>query len=394
MKKSFSLLMLVACTFSLKAQMYSEPEKVKVKKEKPAKLAFVADTTKFYKGRGFVVSGSLALNQGISSGYYTIIDGYAYNYIYQSARGATGFRFGTGLRFFGKKAFSLEVPLVFAFDRFKLTSTGKIIHNNYFEFGANEYFTFLKNKHYVVVGEYIALRPSWYGLTNSAGMYFGYGYNIMERLNVSFRFKLNAFKIFRGDGAVLKRYEADSYYGGRDWLGDFSHSVQLVARYDIVNVYKKKKPAKVKKISNENENGQYNAPPPRPSVDYSGYSDTDLNSALKEANTRGDLDAMLAIQKEIDKRKLGNELSKYSYVQLQQMLNAALDKEDYIQAEQIKKEITKRDSQKGMPADNPGNDLENKSLEELKKMKNEAVQKEDYDRAKVIQDVINKKKPK
>jgi len=392
MKKIIAILLFSTCTCALNAQLYSEPEKVKVKKEKKQKPAFITDSTKFYKGKGFVINASLGFNRGVSSGYYTIVDEYAYNYTYLKAKGAAGFRFGAGIRFFGRKAYSLEVPLVISFDRFKLTRSGNIIHNNYFEFGTNQYYSFLKAKHYVLLGEYIAIRPTWYGLTNSAGLNIGYGYNIMERLNVSFRFKLNAFKIFRGEETILKTYQ-DTYYGGRAWLGDYSHSIQLIVRYDIVNVYNKKKTAKTKKDAIENENVKNNIPQQRTAVDYSGYSDSDLNIALKDANTKGDLDAMLAIQKEIDKRKQTSEFTKYSYVQLQQELNKALDKEDYKQAELIKQEMAKRDTQKGIPTENSGNDLESKSLEELKKLKNEAVEKEDYDRAKIIQDVINKKKP-
>ncbi len=101
--------------------------------------------------------------------------------------------------------------------------------------------------------------------------------------------------------------------------------------------------------NNNGNNNNNNNPPPiskKALIDYSGYPESDLAIALKAANIESDLDAMLVIQKEIDKRKQLDEFSKYTYVQLHDQLNKALDKEDYKQAALIKKEIAKRDAQK------------------------------------------------
>jgi hypothetical protein len=180
-------------------------------------------------------------------------------------------------------------------------------------------------------------------------------------------------------------------------------SAQLYGETPPVKVKKEKRQTNDYNSNNNNGNNNNNyqnqqqAPASAPPVDYSKYSDTELQNKLQEATGRTDLDAMLGLQKEIDSRKAVSAYANYSYVQLQGLLNKAVDKEDYKEAERIKTEMKKRDAAKGMtaPVAPPkGNDMESMSVEELTKMKNEALDKEDYTKAQQIQLIINKKKNK
>jgi hypothetical protein len=394
MKKIIVFLLFAMAIPSMSAQMYSEPEKVKVKGEKTKKNAPAVDSSKSYMSTGLVISGIGGFTRGVATrgyqvNYYGSSSNY-YDYISETytIKNKMGLRLGVGIGF-ESRSFKLEVPLAFNVDRFKVPeiSAKDRLRIPSVEFGINEYFKILKEKHFIVLGQYMSLNAIdlFSFELHSLGLNLGYGYNVNKRLHASIRYKFNLFSIF--SDASVEAFP-DSYY--TEVYSNYN-SLQLLVAYDLVNT-RKLKYKKKKEDSYSNEN-IYIPPPPKPAINYAGYSDSDLNLALKEATAKGDLDAMLAIQKEIDKRKQTNELSKYSYVQLQQMLNKAVDSEDYAQAELIKKEMAKRDAQNGMPAGNSDDKLENKSLEELKKLKNEAVEKEDYDRAKVIQDAINKKNP-
>ncbi|MBP7809014.1 MAG: UvrB/UvrC motif-containing protein [Bacteroidia bacterium] len=385
---------------ALNAQMYSDTKKTEVqlkKKETPEK-----DSTKSRNVPGFIFSMTAGVNRGITSGNYSIRyefddeEGYIYNEY--KVKNTFGYRVGTGVALQFKK-FILELPVTICVDRFKIPEISETdrLRIGSLEFGLNQYFKFLKGKHYFLIGEYMALHEHFD--INSFGLNLGYGYNILKRLNVSLRYQFNFMSLNRSAPMIqaYKGTSTDDYY----WMWNNRYNtLQLVAKYDLVHgvshkKYKNKKSPK--KSDNEyeylNSQNTYTPPPTKVAVDYSGYSDSDLNLALKEANSKSDLDAMLGIQKELDKRKQADEFSKYSYVQLEQELNKALDKEDYKRADMIKKEMAKRDTQKGMPSENKGDSLESKSIEELNKLKEEAVQKEDYDKAKQIQDIINKKKP-
>ncbi len=168
-------------------------------------------------------------------------------------------------------------------------------------------------------------------------------------------------------------------------------------------LYGETKPEKVKKekgqttdVGHANDQGTPSPTGTEPARDYSKYSDSDLQNMLQIAASKTDLDAMLGLQKEIDSRKSISAYAAYSYVQLQGLLNKAVDKEDYKEADRIKTELKKRDQNKGMPAAKPekSNDLESMSVEELTNLKNEALDKEDYTKAQQIQLIINKKKNK
>lgn len=383
MKKIIFILFASFSICSLKAQMYSQPTKTEVKEVKADKTQKKLNPgDKTYLGIGFVLNGTAALDLGTGRGNYKVNYPGGQSYSYQISN-TIGYRVGIGVGF-QSRSFGLELPISYCVDRFvvRAISTTSVLSIPSLEFGLNQTWRFLKEKHYILLGEYVALHRDnidW-DYPHSIGLNFGYGYCILDKLNVSFRYKFD----------LLRNYS----------------SLQLVLRYDIVNTRKmKKEEDKKSRRSREeyqNMNAQNNYTPPtqlptKPIIDYSKYSDSDLTAALKEANAKSDLDGMLGIQKELDKRKQLDEFSKYSYVQLQDQLNKALDKEDYKQAELIKKEMAKRDAEKGMPsdkpADKPKDDLESKSIEELNKLKDEAVQKEDYQKAKEIQEIINKKKP-
>ncbi|MBP7809016.1 MAG: UvrB/UvrC motif-containing protein [Bacteroidia bacterium] len=414
--KNSLLLIIFSISFSTYyAQMYSEPQKTEVKKEKPKKAVAPVDTSgKKYLGIGLIVNGTAGLSYGISKGNYNY-DIYKTNYSPYSARSedydrytyslkhAIGYRLGFGVGF-QSRSFGVEIPVMFCVDRFKVPdiSSKNRLKIRSLELGLNENWRFAKEKAFILFGQYFAYNWLFKG-EHSIGLNFGAGYVFLKKFNVSLRYKFNLFSIDRNESGVV-RFED---YPDKDesfTIGNVRsayNSLLLVLHYDLVNTrkmkYVKKKQPKVKKPADDyeylNQQNISTPTPTKPAIDYSGYSDSDLNLALKEANSKSDLDAMLGIQKELDKRKQADEFSKFSYVQLEQELNKALDKEDYKRADMIKKEMAKRDTQKGMPSENKGDSLESKSIEELQKLKDEAVQKEDYDKAKLIQDIINKKKP-
>jgi hypothetical protein len=149
----------------------------------------------------------------------------------------------------------------------------------------------------------------------------------------------------------------------------------------------------------------YNSPPPPRTkvqdrveepepeqIDYTKKSDEELNTLLKEASENNNLDAMLAIQKEIDSRKSDSEFSGLSDKELDTRLKKALSDENYKEAEKIKKEQQKRKS--GTTAPKPAGGLESKTIPQLKKLLEEALAKEDYKTAKEIQDIIKAKEGK
>ncbi len=403
MRIGIILLCFIGNVINIMAQMYSQPNKTVVKTEIKAKEQTPKDTSKFFMSTGFILNAAVSVNRGMSSGdyrirYYDNKQSTAFDY---AIKNSYGYRLGIGVGFKGKK-FALEMPIMFCVDRYQVPEISSYYKLNILslESGFNQYFMFGKGKHYILFGEYITFTMPNLDLFEicSYGINLGYGYNIMERLNVSIRSKLDFIHIF-GENKPVVEIEKD--YGTSDnvstihYINEYSNSLQLVVRYDLINTRKlKSKIRKPKHQQNqfENYNTQNNYYPPPPqqnTVDYSGYSDADLNLALKEATAKSDLDAMLAISKENDKRKARNELAKSSDVQLKEQLTKALEKEDYEQAELIKKEIAKRAKQNAMPAKD---DLDSKSIEELIKLKNEAVSKDDFDTAQKIQLIINKKK--
>ncbi len=389
MKRIIIFLFFAIVSMNVSAQMYGETEKVKVKGEKKT---LKVDSSTAYMSSGIFVRGIGGLTRGSATRGYQLNyrDDYHYDYITETykIRNKMGIRLAASVGI-ESKSFALELPVSFNVDRFKVPDISKKdrLRVPSFEFGLNQYFKIRQEKYSIILGEYMALNAvDFFSFElHSLGLNLGFGYKINPRLNASIRYKFNLFSIF--SDASVEVYP-NYYYQS---VSSNYNSFQLLISYDLINTRK----IKYKKKKDDYSNSENNyIPPSRPAINYSGYSDADLNVALKEANTKGDLDAMLAIQKEMDKRKQTSELGQYSYVQLQQMLNKAVDSEDYAKAELIKKEMAKRDTQKGIPADNSGDNLDNKTLDELKKLKNDAVEKEDYDRAKVIQDAINKKNPK
>lgn len=339
---------------------------------------------------GFALTAIFAGNRGLTDGRYALNSVNTSNStINYTMNNAFGYRGGIGIGF-QTRGYGFEIPFTYSVDRFKVPALSSEFGLKVasFEIGINNYFKFIKAKHYIVFGPYVAfdLPPVVLNL-HSIGLNLGYGFNFTKRLNLSLRYKFN-----------IKSIISDQDYGQNVAVGmaadgaeyDFRrvsqyNSLQLVLRFDLINTRRWRDP--------KNNTTSYinNTPTPvvKVAIDYSTYTDANLQQALKEAQN---IDDMLLIQKEMDKRKAAvNEFDAYNDSQLKDLLNAAVAKEDFDRAEVIKNEIKNREIiQKNKPVD--PNSLEAKTIEELTVLLNAAVAKEDFDKAAEIQEVIKKKK--
>ncbi len=358
---------------------------------------------------GFVLTAIAGGNRALTSGDYGLV--YKYSSYYGAAnfntstsyelKNAFGYRAGLGIGF-QTKGYGFEVPVTYNVDRFKvpsLYSEGGLKVAS-LEFGINNYFKFIKQKHYIVFGPYMAIDlGSFQSDLHSLGLNIGYGYNFTNRLNLSLRYKYNIRSIGALKDEDLGSNTAIGFvdeYGGKYRASQYN-SLQLVLRFDLINTRRWKDPKAPKVPKEKKEKTKAPEPiknntqktPVKVNIDYSTYTDAALLQAQKDSKN---LDDMLAIQKELDKRKSStSEFDKYNDAQLKELLNAAVAKEDYEKAEVIKNEIKKREAIEKSKLSDP-NSLENKTIEELTKLMNEAAAKEDYTKAEEIKEIINKKK--
>ncbi|MBK8367230.1 MAG: hypothetical protein IPL10_07375 [Bacteroidetes bacterium] len=345
---------------------------------------------------GFVITAITGGNLALTSGNY----GLAYRYSSYSGttnfnssntyelKNAIGYRAGLGIGF-QTRGYGFEIPVTYNVDRFKvpsLYSDGGLKVAS-LEFGINNYFKFIKQKHFIVFGPYMAIDlGSFEGDVHSLGLNIGYGYNFTKRLNLSLRYKYNARSL-----GVLKSDDLGSNtavgfvedYGIKYRYSQYS-SLQLVLRFDLINTRRWKDP----KTKNEPKQkpvvkNEPKAPIKKVIIDYSTYTDAALLDAKKDAKNLNDI---IAIDKELEKRKSSvSEFDKYTDTELKELLNTTIAKEDYDKAEVIKNEIKKREVvEKSKPID--PNSLDSKTLEELTALLDAAVAKEDYDRAAEIKE--------
>ncbi len=351
---------------------------------------------------GFVITAIAGGNFALTSGNYGLA--YKYSSYYgpvnfnttnsYELKNAFGYRAGLGIGF-QTKGYGFEVPVTYNLDRFKvpsLYSDGGLKVAS-LEFGINNYFKFIKQKHFIVFGPYMAIDLGTFsGGLHSLGFNIGYGYNFTKRLNLSLRYKYNA----RTLGALRNEDVGSSTAigfvienGDKYRVSQYS-SLQLVLRFDLINTRRwkdpnqKKEPKQKPVVVNEPK-----VPVKKVVIDYSTYTDAALLDAKKEAKNLNDI---VAIDKELEKRKSSvSEFDKYSDAQLKELLNASIAKEEYDKADLIKNEIKKRESIEKTKSVDP-NSLDSKTLEELTALLDAAVAKEDYDKAAEIKEAINKKK--
>lgn len=343
--------------------------------------------------RGLTNDGKYTLNN--YGNYYNTYDYYSLSTNYE-LENSFGYRAGIGIGF-QTRGYGFEVPFTLNVDRFKVPKLDKknSLRVSSFEMGINNYFKFLKAKHFIVFGPYVAFDSFIDDLgLHSWGANLGYGFNFTKRLNLSLRYKFNIFSVTKGYGENTAIYfEKDDTNAGESYLPSRKsqyNSLQLVLRFDLINTRRWKDP----KVKNASYNSSYTPTPVAPAkiaINYSTYTDENLKIALKDAKNLTDMNL---IQIEIDKRKKTipvNEFDKYSDAQLKELLNEAVAKEDYDKAEILKNQIIAREViQKNKPID--PNSLEAKSIEELNELLNAAVAKEDYDKAAEIKAIIDKKK--
>ena len=371
------------------------PEKKKAKKNKHEGKVL---------SNGFALTAIVGGNRGLTNdGKYTLINsGYntatfnSYtNTSNYNLENSFGYRFGMGIGF-QTRGYGFEVPFSFNVDRFKVPtlSSDYGLKVSSLEFGINNYFKFLKAKHFIVFGPYAAFDMGIddFGI-HSYGLNLGYGYNFTKRLNLSLRYKFNFKSIIHSspyNETNAIGYEKYEYESNFTRVSKYN-SLQLILRFDLINTRRWRDP--------KSKTASYNTPytpapaststPAKIAIDYSTYTDENLKQALKDAKNLTDMNL---IQIEMDKRKASaNEFDKYNDTQLKELLNSAVAKEDYDRAEVIKNEIKNRETiQKNKPVD--PNSLESKSIEELTSLLNAALAKEDYDKAAEIKAVIDKKK--
>jgi hypothetical protein len=120
-------------------------------------------------------------------------------------------------------------------------------------------------------------------------------------------------------------------------------SVMLNIRYDLISTRKIKEkkiePAKVAPVNNNT----FVAPVSKPKIDYSKLSDEELKAAQKTATSNSDFDAIIGIQKELDKRQNEKEYESKSVEELKEMMKVSLEKEDYKKADLLQKIINKKE---------------------------------------------------
>lgn len=351
---------------------------------------------------GFCITAIAGGNFALTSGDYGLA--YKYSSYYGAAnyntsnsyqlKNVIGYRAGLGIGF-QTRGYGFEVPVTYNVDRFKVPQlySGGGLKVASLEFGINNYFKFIKQKHFIVFGPYMAIDlGSFEGDIHSLGLNIGYGYNFTKRLNLSLRYKYNARSL-----GVLRSEDLGSNtavgfvedYGVKYRYSQYS-SLQLVLRFDLINTRRWKDPKAKKELQQKPiVTNEPKAPIKKEVVDYSTYTDAALQDAKKSAKNLNDI---IAIDKELEKRKSSaNEFDKYNDTQLKELLNTTIAKEEYDKAEVIKNEIKKRESaEKSKPID--PNSLDSKSLEELTAMLDAAVATEDYDKAAEIKEAINKKK--
>jgi hypothetical protein len=367
---------------SAHGQFYSEPEKAKVAGTGPPGDSIT------YVATGFVLNATIGPNRGRGNdGYFEYLiyspSGY-YDYAreYADLENAYGYCIGVSPGFHGRK-YGLEFPLSYNMVRYKVPELGSFrVKLKDVEFGLLNYFKFGKERCQFLLGVSAGSKGSLYST-------LGFGVRINKKLAVNLRMH-TASRVSYVE--YSSRSEAITDWNANTW--------QLLVTYDLVNLRKEKTVLRYKKkTTNYNSNNNSWTPPPpppppaaKPKIDYSGYSDAELRAKLKEANATDNLDAMLGIQKELDRRAASNALKNDSNEQLQKKLDAAIEKEDFKQAEIIKQELKRRGEDGGQRKQS--NNLENKSVEELKKLLDQAIANEDYEKAKEIQDLINSKSEK
>jgi hypothetical protein len=351
---------------------------------------------------GFVITAIAGGNLALTSGDYGLA--YKYSSYYGAAnfntsnsyelKNSIGYRGGLGIGF-QTKGYGFEVPVTYNVDRFKVPSlySGGRLKVASLEFGINNYFKFIKQKHYIVFGPYMAIDMGTFsGDLHSLGLNIGYGYNFTKRLNLSLRYKYNArtLGVLRNDDVSSNTAIGFVIENGDKYRVSQYSSLQLVLRFDLINTRRWKDP-KVKKELQQKPivKNEPKVPSKKEVVDYSTYTDAALQEAKKSAKNLNDI---IAIDKELEKRKSStNEFDKYNDTQLKELLNTTIAKEEYDKAEVIKNEIKKREAVEKNKSVDP-NSLDSKTLEELTAMLDAAVSKEDYDKAEEIKEAINKKK--
>lgn len=332
-------------------------------------------------GRGFAMTTFGAINQGLTDGRnYVITNDYSNNQNY-TLENNFGYNFGVGLSFQGPH-YAFEIPFTYRTDRFSVpTLSNNTLKITSVEVGLCHYIKFLKEKHYFVFGGYVANILNGFGGTYTLGWNVGYGFNFTKRLNLSLRYKYNLLSL-EGSNTAIEVSNIDANNINYFDLTSYYNSLQLVLRFDIINT------RKLKTNKTSTNSNKYTISPDLVStpivntqktvLDYSKYSDTLLEQAYKSAKSIGE---MQLIQKEIDSRKLLqaqkkeiiNEYEKYNKNQLNEFINEAVAKEDFLKAEKIQSELNNR----------------KKAAEEIQKNLEEAVKVEDYEKAAKLQENIN-----
>lgn len=420
------------------AQHYGTPAEKKIDEPKQkvkdtnSEYIYVQDSSNIaWLSPGFQIGLDLGLGRkfGLTKYYgisYETYDAYiASEEVELSGKGKAGAYIGLPMQFYLGKSFAWQFYLGYQRDRFQFKqSTASKLNFEYKSYigGSGFMVDILKNK--ITIGYLTYLyTPRIRGASffnqgiEGVGINLEAGYNINKYLRAYIRYDyLRSFAhFFPNDYQAYD--EISSYFYSNNFV--YASNGFMNAKYAQLNIgvnafLTTRKPyVKKKRIKNPDYQKyptyvpSYTPPqqtqPQQPAKDYSKYSEEELKVLLKEANSKSDLTAMLAIQKELDSRAQSNELKNYSYVQLQSMLDKALEAEDYKKAELIKNEMQKRDAEKGMPgSEQPksekiqnapaGDNFDAMSKEELTKLLDEAIKQDDYTKAAKIQEALNKKK--
>ena len=356
-KKLFLSIFLFSFLNNSVAQHYNEPgneKKISVTEKSKDDTKQVASKTtvsesdtstkkKTYLSGGFVLTGiaSYKTNIGIDS-YDLVVRGN--NYIYSNGvyniENATSYQIGIspGFQF---AYYGIEFPFSYVRDRFlvKELSSNKL-KLPYLEVGINQYLKLGKEKFFITGGLFTALN-----YVENIYAVGGFGFKLAKNLNASLVLKLpGIMSLIDDESTTIKAYKYTSSSSDNYVNYTPRSSVMLNIRYDLISTRKIKEkkiePAKVAPVNNNT----FVAPVSKPKIDYSKLSDEELKAAQKTATSNSDFDAIIGIQKELDKRQNEKEYESKSVEELKEMMKVSLEKEDYKKADLLQKIINKKEN--------------------------------------------------